>query len=156
MSNYYDYEDDIDFMDDWDFLDEYAEAEKEEKKRRRFKTVKYISAGLLFVVAVALAVMLVIKTGILEDKNIFVNYLDKSGNARQCAHENVEGFFCGAGDVFASAFVGCLARGKSEEQAILLASDFVTAAIRRSAKEVPDKRYGLNFEGEIFGIGQSQ
>ena len=96
-----------------------------------------------------------IVTGILEDKNIFVNYLDKSGNARQCAHENVEGFFCGAGDVFASAFVGCLARGKSEEQAILLASDFVTAAIRRSAKEVPDKRYGLNFEGEIFGFLQA-
>ena len=68
MSNYYDYEDDIDFMDDWDFLDEYSEAEKEEKKRRRFKTVKYISAGLLFVVAVALAVVFVIKTGILEDK----------------------------------------------------------------------------------------
>ena len=68
MSNYYDYEEDIDFMDDWDFLDEYAEAEKEEKQRRRFKTVKYISAGILFVVAVVCAVVLVVKTGILEDK----------------------------------------------------------------------------------------
>jgi hypothetical protein len=26
----------------------------------------------------------------------------------------------------------------------------VAAAIRRSAKEVPDRRYGLNFEAEIF------
>ena len=66
------------------------------------------------------------------------------------AHENVEGFFCGAGDVFASAFVGCLAKGKDEQTAIRLASDFTTAAIRRSATEVPDKRFGLNFEMEIF------
>jgi pyridoxine kinase len=62
----------------------------------------------------------------------------------------VEGFFCGAGDVFASAFVGALARGKSEEKSILLASEFAAAAIRRSAREVPDKRFGLNFEAEIF------
>ena len=62
----------------------------------------------------------------------------------------IEGFFCGAGDVFASAFVGCLAKGKSQTEAIKLASDFTAAAIRRSAKEVPDKKYGLNFEAEIF------
>ena len=70
MSNYYDYEDDIDFMDDLDFLDEYAEAEREEKKRRTNKTIRFITAGVLLILVVLCAVTLVIKTGILEDKEI--------------------------------------------------------------------------------------
>lgn len=89
-------------------------------------------------------------TGLIDEGNISVYFTDKTGVHQSISHKNVEGFFCGAGDVFASAFVGCLARGKSEYDAISLSSDFVTAAIRRSAKEVPDKRYGLNFEMEIF------
>lgn len=93
-------------------------------------------------------------TGIVDQGNIGVCYTDGT-QARYFAHENVEGFFCGAGDVFASAFVGCLARGINEERAIELASDFAAAAIRRSAKEVEDKRYGLNFEAEIFTFLQN-
>ena len=89
-------------------------------------------------------------TGITENKQISVYYVAENGNVCANTHENVEGFFCGAGDVFASAFVGALARGRSETQAIALASEFVAAAIRRSDKEVSDKRFGLNFEQEIF------
>ncbi len=95
-----------------------------------------------------------IVTGITENKRILVYYVDENGNSRTYEHENVEGFFHGAGDVFASAFIGCLARGTSEERAIALASDFVTASIRRTAVEVPDRRYGLNFEKEIFSFLQ--
>jgi pyridoxine kinase len=91
-----------------------------------------------------------IVTGLMDNGNVSVYFTDKEGNAQSLDHENVEGFFCGAGDVFASAFVGCLARGKSERESIQLSADFVTASIRRTAVEVPDKRYGLNFEMEIF------
>lgn len=91
-----------------------------------------------------------IVTGIADKDGISVCFFGENGNTQLISHENVEGFFCGAGDVFASAFVGSLARGKSVDQAIRLAADFTTNAIRRSAKEVPDKRYGLNFEAEIF------
>ena len=90
-------------------------------------------------------------TGITDNGKIGLCYHDGK-ESKFMTHENVEGFFCGAGDVFASAFVGCLARGKDEETAICLASDFAAAAIRRSAVEVPDKKYGLNFEAEIFGF----
>lgn len=90
-----------------------------------------------------------IVTGILENGKNCVYYGDETGVHRY-ATENIDGFFCGAGDVFASAFTGALARSKTEDEAILLATDFVTAAIRRSATEVEDKRYGLNFEKEIF------
>lgn len=89
-------------------------------------------------------------TGVTENNGISVFFTDREGNVKRLTHENVPGFFCGAGDVFASAFVGALAIGKEETNAVELASEFVTACICRSAKEVPDKRYGLEFEKEIF------
>lgn len=89
-------------------------------------------------------------TGVKDGTDICVFFSGKNGGKYSFTHENVEGFFCGAGDVFASAFVACLARGKHTAEAIYLASEFATAAIRRSAKEVPDKKYGLNFEAEIL------
>lgn len=89
-------------------------------------------------------------TGLTDETGIAVLYKDETGKTQSVSHENVEGFFCGAGDVFASAFVGCLASGKNAADSISLAADFVAAVIRRSAKEVPDKRFGLNFEKELF------
>ena len=89
-------------------------------------------------------------TGVANENQISVYYVDETGALATHSNENVEGFFCGAGDVFASAFVGCLAKGKTQAEAIALSSDFAAAAIRRSAIEVPDRRYGLNFEAEIF------
>ena len=91
-----------------------------------------------------------IVTGIADGESVTVAYTDEKGDVCTYAHENVEGFFCGAGDVFTSAFVGCLTQNKSEKDAIRLASDFAAACIRRSAAEVPDKRFGLPFEAEIF------
>lgn len=94
-------------------------------------------------------------TGVTDESGISVWYTGEKGETQTYAHENVAGFFHGAGDVFASAFIGALARGTSEETAVKLASDFVTAAIRRTAKEVPDRRYGLNFEAEIYPFLQN-
>ncbi len=91
-----------------------------------------------------------IVTGIHQGGNILVSYLDEQGALQSRTDENIPGFFCGAGDVFASAFIGALLHGKCEHDAVELAAQFTTAAIRRSATEVPDKRYGLNFEAEIF------
>ncbi len=91
-----------------------------------------------------------IVTGLIENKRISVCYLNEENAFEKYSAENVEGFFHGAGDVFASALVGALAYGKKEAEAVILAADFTTASIRRSAQEVADKRYGLNFEAEIF------
>lgn len=88
-------------------------------------------------------------TGVADNDAISVFYQTEQG-IQTYTHDNIEGAFHGAGDVFASAFIGCLAKGKSQEVAIQLSSDFSEAAIRRSAKEVADRRYGLNFEAEIF------
>lgn len=89
-------------------------------------------------------------TGITQENEIAVYYTGKLGEVKKYVSQNVAGFFHGAGDVFASAFVGALANGKDEDTAIALAADFTTAAVARTANEVEDKRYGLNFEAEIF------
>ena len=91
-----------------------------------------------------------IVTGILDEDVISVYFTNRKGVKYSFSHENVSGFFHGAGDVFAAAFVGCLARGKHVADSIFLSADFTAKAIRRSATEVEDKRFGLNFEMEIF------
>ena len=89
-------------------------------------------------------------TGLTDEKGISVCYTDENGALKTYSHENIEGFFHGAGDVFTSAFLGCLTQNKTEKEAICLASDFTAASILRTAREVEDKRYGLNFEAEIY------
>lgn len=95
-----------------------------------------------------------IVTGVHEDREIAVFY-SENGVAKRVASNLFEGFFVGAGDLFASAFVGCLARGKHLADAVRLATNFTTAAIKRSAKEVDDKRFGLNFEKELYPFLQA-
>lgn len=90
-----------------------------------------------------------IVTGIEEQGETAVYYLDERGTPARYATSTEKGFFCGSGDVFASAFVGALADGKTYPTALKIATDFTSACIRRSATEVPDHRYGLNFEREL-------
>ena len=94
-------------------------------------------------------------TGVSLDGAIRICYADEQGELKTYSHENVEGFFCGAGDVFASAFAGALLKGRSDVDAVRLASDFTFASILRSSKEVEDRRFGLNFEAEIFPFLQN-
>lgn len=96
-----------------------------------------------------------IVTGIVQNKSIFVYYADENNRVQRIESENVQGFFHGSGDVFASAFVGALARDKDERSAIRLASDFVSASIRRTATAGTDTRFGLAFEEEIFTFLQN-
>ncbi len=93
-----------------------------------------------------------IVTGIVEKEGIYVYYLNEAQRLCHVSTENIHGFFHGSGDVFSSAFVGALARGKDEATAIRLATDFVSASIQRTASEVTDKRFGLNFEAEIYAF----
>ena len=92
-----------------------------------------------------------IVTGVTEKGNISVYYADGEKYASY-THNNVEGNFHGAGDVFGAAFVGCLANGKSLKFAVELSSDFANDSIARTAREVEDRRYGLNFEAETFSF----
>ena len=92
-----------------------------------------------------------IVTGVEEGEENAVYYGESNGVSRY-ALPHAKGFFHGAGDVFAAAFTGCLARGKSKKKAIELAANFTTAAIFRTAKAGGDSRYGLLFEEEILNF----
>ena len=62
----------------------------------------------------------------------------------------VEGSYHGAGDVFAAAFSGCIANGLPIAEALSLTADFCYRAILRTQREVPDRKYGMNYEKELF------
>ncbi len=90
-----------------------------------------------------------IVTGVEEGTENAVYYADGE-NVRRFVQPHIEGFFHGAGDVFAAAFTGCLAKGRTTEEAVALSAGFTTAAISRTAKAGGDSRFGLLFEEEIL------
>lgn len=69
-----------------------------------------------------------------------------SGEYRYYAGEYVDGFFHGAGDVFASVLCAALVRGMSTSDAIKESVDFTVKCIHRTAEEGRDSRFGLCFE----------
>ncbi len=62
----------------------------------------------------------------------------------------VEGNYHGAGDVFASAFSGCIGGGLSMKEALSLTAQFCYRSILRTREEVPDRKYGMNYEKELW------
>ena len=61
-------------------------------------------------------------------------------------HDKVGAGCHGTGDVYASAFVGALSRGKSLFEAAKIAADFTLLCIKNTAGH-PDHWYGVRFEG---------
>ena len=87
-------------------------------------------------------------TGAQAEDGYYIYYYENGEQKMKIPHR--DGSFHGAGDVFASAFCGCLMRGLSLEKALKVTADFCYRAIVRTEKEVPDRRYGLNYEREIL------
>lgn len=65
----------------------------------------------------------------------------------------VEGYYHGTGDLFASVLVGALMAGRSLLDAVRLSVDFTAASIRRTAEAGTDRRFGVNFEAGLAGLG---
>lgn len=60
-------------------------------------------------------------------------------------HEKIERGCHGTGDIYASAFIGSVMRGKSAYDAARIAADFTLLCIKETLKE-PDHWYGVKFE----------
>ena len=80
----------------------------------------------------------------------YVFYTDEKGNGKSYATQKIEGAFHGAGDVYASALVGCLARGVDTDSAVRIAAAFTTDSIRQTALDGTETRYGLNSESQMY------
>ena len=87
-------------------------------------------------------------TGVEQGGDYFLCYED--GGERRLPLRHLEGNFHGAGDVFASAFAGCIANGMPLERALSLTAELCHRAIERTAREVQDRKYGLNYERELY------
>lgn len=88
-------------------------------------------------------------TGANTQDGYFIYYRD-GGLLERMPIPHTEGSFHGAGDVFAAALCGCLMRGLPLQKALKIVADFCYRAILRTQYEVPDRKYGMNYEQEIL------
>ncbi len=65
--------------------------------------------------------------------------------------QQIEGFYHGSGDVFASAILGAVLNGKTVGDSLKIAVDFTLKCICRTHDYGTDTRYGLDFEQELGG-----
>lgn len=84
-----------------------------------------------------------------------VYYIDKTGEIKRYATEKIDGAFHGAGDVYASALVGALARGIDLNRSVQIAADFTKNSIRQTAADKTEARYGLNSESQMLNFLQA-
>ena len=78
----------------------------------------------------------------------------ENGESKYYEHKQIAGGIHGTGDIYASAFVGALLRGKSAFEAAKIAADYVCECIMES-KNDPDHTYGARFEpvlGKLIGM----
>lgn len=87
-----------------------------------------------------------------KEERSTVFYVGDDGASRRYGTEKIEGAFHGAGDVYASALVGCLARGLHTDEAVKLSADFTKDAIARTKEDGTEARYGLNSEACMYGF----
>lgn len=66
--------------------------------------------------------------------------------------EFIPGMWHGAGDVFASAFIGFYLKDATPERALSRAVGFTTRCIRRTRDAGTDERLGLQFEPELISL----
>ena len=71
------------------------------------------------------------------------------GGVKAMPLRKIPGSFHGAGDVFASAFAGCIGNRMPLSDALSLTVEFCYRSILRTEREVPDRKYGMNYEREL-------
>ncbi len=84
------------------------------------------------------------KTGVL---------VQQGANCRYYCHDKLPNSCHGTGDIYASAFVGALMRGKDAYDAARIAADFVLECITESAKD-PTHTYGARFEPVLYKLNE--
>lgn len=83
------------------------------------------------------------------DKTGVMAYDSTTGEYFSYYHDRIPVSYHGTGDVFASASVGALMRGKTLEQALTIAADYTCESIRLTEAEPGHNWYGVNFEQAV-------
>ena len=87
----------------------------------------------------------IVLTGVSYDHATTGVVVFKNGNYSYYKHEKIERGCHGTGDIYASAFVGAIMRGKSAFEAAKIAADFTLDCIKETLDE-PEHWYGVKFE----------
>ena len=87
-----------------------------------------------------------ILTSVSYDENLCGAIAFYEGKTEEAFRERIKGHFYGAGDLFASAFVGEYTKTKDIKKALNLSADFVTESIKKTLDEKQKYWYGLKFE----------
>lgn len=66
--------------------------------------------------------------------------------------ERIEGYFHGTGDVFGSALVASILKGKSLAAAAEIATKYTCGSIARTVASGTDRRFGVNFEEGLLEL----
>lgn len=83
----------------------------------------------------------------LEEGKIGVYYYNRETDTYYYyANEKLPVQFHGTGDIFASATVGAVMRGKTETEALKISVDFTLECMRRTLADPNHRTYGVNFE----------
>lgn len=95
----------------------------------------------------------VVVTGVrFDDREVGAATLDvSSGQIEYAQAPLIPGYFHGTGDVFASALVSALLRGRGLGESAQIAADFTVASIQ-GTDPGRDQKYGVNFEGALPGL----
>ncbi len=78
----------------------------------------------------------------------------EEGVVRYSFTERINGLFHGTGDVFGSALVSAVLKGRSLEDATSIAANFTYESIKRTVAAGTDLRFGVNFEEGIADLSQ--
>lgn len=87
----------------------------------------------------------IILTGVSCNKEMTGIVISESGKRSYYEHKKLPNSCHGTGDIYASAFVGAMVRGKSAYDAAKIAADYTVACIAATATE-KDHWYGAKFE----------
>jgi pyridoxine kinase len=96
----------------------------------------------------------VIVTGVSYDEIQLgsASYDANTGEISYASKTRIEPMYHGTGDVFASAIVAALLRGRTLAQANAIAVRFTVASIARTKEAATDNRFGVNFEAGLAGL----
>ena len=85
-------------------------------------------------------------------KRSAVFYTERDGSIKKYSTEKIEGAFHGAGDVYASALVGALARNVSMDKAVQISAEFTKNSIAQTKADRTEARFGLNSESQMLSF----
>ena len=98
----------------------------------------------------------IVLTGVaFDDKQLGAASLDvEDGVIRYSMTERVDGYFHGTGDVFGSALVSAVLKGRSLEASTAIAARYTCESIKRTVAANTDRRFGVNFEEGLADLSQ--